>query len=222
MKPNSIFSNLLQNIIALYRGRNLLWQILFCIATYVLVVSGFDYFYFQSTRNETLVFISFSAALFGFLIPVFLPLGMYVYSRIKKSELIKNATYAIIQAGVLGLAVSSFYKVFTGRVGPMHTAITTDITHMFRFGILKGGAFQGWPSSHTSVAFAISMALVTLFPKNKLVKYSAIIYAIYIGLGVSTTIHWFSDFVAGAILGTIIGITVGKSFLKLYIEKRDK
>ena len=77
-----------------------------------------------------------------------------------------------------------------------------------------GGAFQGWPSSHTATAFAMSMALVALFPKNKFVKYSAIIYAVYIGLGVSTTIHWFSDFVAGAILGTVIGLVVGKSFLK--------
>ena len=125
-----------------------------------------------------------------------------------------NATYAVIQAGILGLAVSSFYKVFTGRVGPMHSAINTDLTHMFRFGILRGGAFQGWPSSHTSVAFAMSVALITLLPENKVVKYSALIYAIYIGLGVSTTIHWFSDFAAGVILGTIIGVTVGKSFLK--------
>jgi membrane-associated phospholipid phosphatase len=26
------------------------------------------------------------------------------------------------------------------------------------------------------------------------------------------TIHWFSDFVAGGIIGTIVGIVVGKSF----------
>jgi membrane-associated phospholipid phosphatase len=26
------------------------------------------------------------------------------------------------------------------------------------------------------------------------------------------TIHWFSDFVAGAIIGTVIGIVVGKTF----------
>jgi membrane-associated phospholipid phosphatase len=26
------------------------------------------------------------------------------------------------------------------------------------------------------------------------------------------TIHWFSDFVAGAIFGSVIGVVVGKSF----------
>jgi hypothetical protein len=32
----------------------------------------------------------------------------------------------------------------------------------------------------------------------------AIGYALYVGIGVSMTIHWLSDFVAGAILGTVI------------------
>ena len=213
-KNTSVFSDLGDNIIALYNGRNLLWQLAFFLLTYICVATGFDYFYYQSTRNPTLLSISFGAAFLGFLVPVFLPLGMYIYAKIKKSIRVLNATWAVIQAGALGLAISSFYKIFTGRVGPMRASLTTDLTHMFRFGILKGGAFQGWPSSHTSVAFAMSMALVTLFPENKVVKYSALIYAIYIGLGVSTTIHWFSDFAAGLILGAIIGITVGKSFLK--------
>jgi len=41
-----------------------------------------------------------------------------------------------------------------------------------------------------------------------------ITYALYIGLGVSMTIHWFSDFLAGAIIGSAIGAVVGKSFLR--------
>ena len=40
----------------------------------------------------------------------------------------------------------------------------------------------------------------------------AITYALYIGIGVSMTIHWFSDFAAGAIVGSVIGTVVGRSF----------
>jgi membrane-associated phospholipid phosphatase len=40
----------------------------------------------------------------------------------------------------------------------------------------------------------------------------AILYAFYVGLGVSMTIHWFSDFVAGAIIGSVIGAVVGNGF----------
>ena len=43
-------------------------------------------------------------------------------------------------------------------------------------------------------------------------RIAVIAYAFYIGISVSMTIHWFSDFAAGAIIGTVIGITVGKSF----------
>jgi len=44
------------------------------------------------------------------------------------------------------------------------------------------------------------------------ISWLALVYAGYIGLGVSMTIHWCSDSVAGAILGTVIGRVVGKSW----------
>jgi membrane-associated phospholipid phosphatase len=72
--------------------------------------------------------------------------------------------------------------------------------------------FWGWPSSHTTIAFATACALAGLFPKQRWLGFAAIVYAIYIGLGISMTIHWFSDFVAGVIIGTLIGMVVGKSF----------
>ena len=40
----------------------------------------------------------------------------------------------------------------------------------------------------------------------------AVTYALYIGIGVSMTIHWFSDFVAGALIGTIVGVVVVTGF----------
>jgi membrane-associated phospholipid phosphatase len=87
-----------------------------------------------------------------------------------------------------------------------------DTSHGFQFGFLKGGMFWGWPSSHTTVAFAMSVCLITLYPKNKKLILFALLYAFYIGLGVSVTIHWFSEFVAGAIIGSVIGMVVGRSF----------
>jgi hypothetical protein len=37
-------------------------------------------------------------------------------------------------------------------------------------------------------------------------------YAFYVGVGVSIRIHWFSQFVAGAVIGSLIGAVFGKSF----------
>lgn len=214
------FYNLFKHIKSFYKGNNLKWQIVIAVSTYLLVASGFDWCYYQHTRDAHLQSILFTSALAGFLVPVVVPLCMLLYAKIKKSSRTLNAVYAVTQAGVLGLAISSFYKVFTGRPGPHHILGDVDISHVFRFGVLRGGAFQGWPSSHTSVAFAMSMALCMLYPEKKALKYGALIYAVYIGVGVSGTIHWFSDFTAGAILGSIIGITVGKGFYERYRKQQ--
>ena len=127
-----------------------------------------------------------------------------------------NTAYAISQAAILGLGISSFYKIFSGRQGPPHFLTSLNTSELFRFGFLRGGAFQGWPSSHTTVAFAVSATLFALYPEKKFLKYWVFIYALYIGIGVSVNIHWFSDFVAGSFLGIMIGIVVGKSFFERY------
>ena len=121
------------------------------------------------------------------------------------------------------LLISSFYKAFTGRPGPRHGAVTLiDTSKEFHFGFLKGGVFFGWPSSHTTVAFAVAAAIWRLYPGSKAVRSAALLYAIYVGVGVSMTIHWFSDFVAGAIIGTTIGMTVGNVFKERLLHSAKK
>lgn len=210
---------LFPNILALYKRWNLLWQIVFVTLTCILVMTGFDWFYYQSTGSALLQSFLFPAVIIGFFIPILLPIVMLLYGTFIKNKRALNTAFALIQAGFLGLGISSFYKVFTGRAGPPHFLTSIDTSHIFQLGVYRGGAFQGWPSSHTSVAFAMSMALFILYPENKFIRYTSLVYAIYIGVGISTNIHWFSDFIAGAILGTIIGITVGKSFLERYKNK---
>ena len=46
-----------------------------------------------------------------------------------------------------------------------------------------------------------------------------IAYVFYIGFEVSMTIHWFSDFVAGALIGTVVGTVVGTSFSRGQMER---
>ena len=59
----------------------------------------------------------------------------------------------------------------------------------------------------------MAVTFFTLLPKQRWAGLLAITYALYVGISVSMTIHWFSDFVAGAIIGTVIGVVVGRSFL---------
>lgn len=205
------FYTLPSNIRRSFCGRNLLWHLLAICATLLIVRSGFDWVYFKMTRPFARYL--FPAVILGWRVPVLFPIALYIIGSVRKDLRAIGSAYSTAQAAVIGLLISSFYKAFTGRPGLRHSARTmVDTSHEFHFGFLKGGVFFGWPSSHTTVAFAMAAAIWTLYPSSKVARYVAMLYALYIGVGVSMTIHWFSDFVAGAILGTAIGMTIGNVF----------
>jgi membrane-associated phospholipid phosphatase len=201
------------NFIGCFRGRMIIWHLVAMILTYLLVVSGFDWFYFCFTRSHGLRMCMWPAVVIGQIIPLCVPLYLLLMGGITRNPRTRRTAWALGQAALLGWFIASLYKAFTGRIHlPLDTIV--DTSHVFRFGFMRGGIFWGWPSSHTATAFAMAFTLFTLFPRQKLVRIAVVIYAFYIGIGVSMTIHWFSDFVAGAIIGTVIGVTIGKSYLR--------
>ncbi|MDE2001088.1 MAG: phosphatase PAP2 family protein [Patescibacteria group bacterium] len=209
-----LFSEFRGNIKRIFTGRNLWWHLLAIVSTYAIAVSGFDWLWFNYFRGTVTEAFLFPAVILGALLPVAVPLGMLAYASVRRNARMLNAAFGTGQAALLGFLISSTYKAFTGRAHPLfRTASMIDISKDFNFGFLRGGVFWGWPSSHTTVAFAAAFALLTLYPEKRAVRYAALAYAWYVGLGVSMSIHWFSDFVAGAIIGTVIGLVVGRSFL---------
>lgn len=205
------FSTLLKNIADSFRGENIWWHLVAIALTAIIVITGLDWYYFTITRSPLFNTLFFPAVIVGAFVPM---IGLFILLFI--GWIIKNAktkmlAWALGQAAVIGWLISSFYKALTGRIPPPQT-IAVDISNQFNFGFFREGIFWGWPSSHTAVAFAMAFALITIYPKNKIVKFLSIIYALYIGIGISFNIHWFSEFVAGVIIGAIIGIVVGKSF----------
>ncbi len=210
----NIFYKIGNSIKTVFSVRNLGWHILAILITYVSVTSGFDWEWYTFFQGHSVIFkIMFPAAIIGFLIPLCLPLLLFWQGR--EDMRVRLAGFALIQAEFLGWVVSSLYKAFTGRLHPdLLNPAASDISRIFNFGFLKGGIFWGWPSSHTTVAFAMAFCLIALYPEIKKIKYSAVIYAFYIGLGVSMSIHWFSDFAAGAIIGAVIGTAVGRNFYR--------
>lgn len=212
-----------KNFVRCFTGTNILFHLLAIALTYIIVTTGFDWYYYEATRSPFLRIYFFPAAPIGGLVPILLPLILIMVGKVRRSPLILNTTYAVTQAAILASLTSSLYKAFTGRVHPHllssdPTAAILDISSQFQFGFLRGGIFWGWPSSHTTIAFAMAVTIFMLFPKNFKLRAGLLLYAFYIGISVSVTIHWFSEFVAGAIFGSIIGVVVGKSFLKRYQE----
>lgn len=201
-----------KNIQKCFSRNYLFFHLLAIVLTYIIVMSGFDWWYFNVTRIHLLQNILFPAVIIGLVLPVILPVIFYIVGRAQKSERSIHTAYALFQTEIISYVISIFYKAITGRIPPLFIDSAIDISRKFNFGFLRNGIFWGWPSSHTTVAFAMAVTLITLYPRNKILKYGALLYALYVGLGVSISIHWFSEFIAGIIFGSIAGVVVGRYF----------
>ncbi|HLH55227.1 MAG TPA: phosphatase PAP2 family protein [Verrucomicrobiae bacterium] len=205
------FSTLPRNVIECFKARMLVFHVGAILLTIGIVLSGLDWQYFQWTRSPALLSRLWPAVPIGGLLPIVLPLTLLVLGGVMRSAPTRLIGWAIAQAEVIGGIIAAGYKAITGRAHPAH-GVGMDLTHVFKFGLLRGGVFWGWPSSHTTIAFAMAVTVFRLFPKQRWIGWLAIAYAFYIGVGVSATIHWFSDFVAGALIGTAVGMVVGGVF----------
>ena len=204
-------STLPRHLVECFKGRMLAWHLAAISLTFVLVLSGGDWRYFLATRSPGLQSCLWPAVHVGALLPILLPVALFFVGGVMRNARARLLGSAITQAEVIGGIIAAGYKALTGRAHPAH-GIGEDLTHVFKFGLLRGGVFWGWPSSHTTIAFAMAVTVLRLVPEHRWLGYLALTYAFYIGLGVSMTIHWFSDFVAGALVGTVVGMVVSASF----------
>jgi len=117
-------------------------------------------------------------------------------------------TYAIAMTGIRGFLERNIWRL-------------AKLIHVFHFGLLRSEMVSGWPSGHTIIAFAMSVTLFWLFPQKRWLGAASLLYAFYVGLSVSMTVHWFSDFASGIIFGIIVGTTVGRSFAAMDFPSRS-
>lgn len=198
-----------------FRGYGLAIQVVAWAFTYLIVTSGYDWQYFLDTRSSTFSILSFPAIALGALLPIVVPVGLIVSGRILKHTSMRLLGWALGQSALLGWIISSCYKAVTGRIPPNIHDTIHNISAEFQFGFLRHGIFWGWPSSHTTVAFAMAFTVICLFPRHRLLNIAVLIYACYIGFGVSLSIHWFSEFIAGALIGSVIGVAVAKGYERM-------
>lgn len=202
-----------QRFLAVYRGGNIFYHVAAAVLTYALVVSGFDWYFYEATRSPYLYPLIRAAGIGGFFVPVLVPLGMYIAGKMRKNASLTKAAALSAQAVIIAWVVSSLYKVFTGRIEPEFLSQTSfvDGSRNFNFGILEHGIFWGWPSSHTTTACALAAALIVCYGGNKVVKILAFLLAVIVAVGAAVGFHWFSDVVAGVIIGTLVGVVVARA-----------
>lgn len=216
---SGIFYKLLPTLGRCFSGYNLLFHVVSILATIGFVYFGMDWGYFVFFKERIYLQHIFAPAIYlGFGLPIALPALVFLFGKLGKNLRLVNTAFTLTQAGILGLGISSFYKVFTGRVPPEYIdslfspSLPDNMSTVFQFGFGRGGIVYGWPSGHTMVAVAMIVSLLLLHPRNFWLWSAAMAYSVYIAVGMSTNLHWASDIVAGALIGVVIGRAVGKSF----------
>lgn len=176
-------------------------------------MSGFDWWYFVTlVLDDSFYWYVFSGLLLGMYLPLLMPFFLLITGAITHRASFKTIGLALLESAVAGWLLSAVYKALTGRIQPPHNALI-DTSHSFNFGFMRHGIFWGWPSSHTTVAFATMTTLYFLLPKKyKWLGIIGFLYAFYVGVAVSIQAHWFSEFFAGMLFGPLVGVVVSKSY----------
>jgi len=169
-------------------------------------------------QSETgTIITSVPGLLGGMIAPAVVPLSMIFFTEDKK---IQNAGAAVGQAVLIAWSANTLLKAITGRIPPDENP-PEDFkkrSEKFKFGFLRNGVFNGWPSGHAMTNMAMATALATYFHDSSTIQYLAYGWASYVMIsvtvGVQGGVHWISDTLAGGLMGWIIGKTVAEGFLK--------
>jgi membrane-associated phospholipid phosphatase len=87
----------------------------------------------------------------------------------------------------------------------------------FDFNPFKLSEGLRWPSGHTGSMFALVSSLVAFYPDELWIALIGYPAAVGVGLGmIEGDYHWFSDVVAGALIGHIIGWVTGTQFRRAF------
>ncbi|MEW6213761.1 MAG: phosphatase PAP2 family protein [Nitrospirota bacterium] len=116
-------------------------------------------------------------------------------------RLLNQRIYEVGKSLIIGFVSSGIVvQILKHLIGRARPRLTDNL--VFMGPSLKSG-YDSFPSGHTAVVFCLAYILSQHFSKYRIVFYSfAILAAFSRILGLS---HFFSDILAGAILGLIVG-----------------
>ncbi|HNY31695.1 MAG TPA: phosphatase PAP2 family protein [Fibrobacteria bacterium] len=217
-KPG-VFDHLGSNLAGSFSGQNLALHAGALASTYGIVQAGWDYdvhHYFN--ENPSAGTLGSPSAAAGALAPVLTAGSLWVYGKSTEQPEVVVAGNAVAQAVGITFTYHELLKAVTGRPAPQGVPESEmeDHSKTFRFGFLRGGLFWGWPSGHLSTNTAAVVSLSSFYPDNKPISVAKYTWMGYMFYGVVShnggSMHWFSDALAGTLMGYAIGRTVGSSF----------
>jgi membrane-associated phospholipid phosphatase len=141
-------------------------------------------------------------------------LGLYVFGRINDQRRVQDLGLHSTEAVVISTAVAYGIKVLAGRARPY---LDVRRPHDFQLGRgISREAYRSFPSGHTTAAFAFAAAVsreTQLWWPGSRWYIGTAAYAGATLVGVSRmydNVHWASDVLGGAAIGTLVGLKVVK------------
>jgi len=222
------------NIEGVYGFPNVLFHVGAAAVTVPLVYS-FDepvQRYFQEHDPLTDELGTF-ALISGAALPAMVPATLYFGGLLAEHDELATAGAAAAQAVIMQLVVVHALKWLTDRAGPFPDgdpteerwsgSVTRDSNSAKAFDFNPFNLRWGirWPSGHTAASVALVSSLVAFYPDELWLALAGYPIALAIGIGmVEGDYHWLSDIVAGALIGHVIGWTVGGEFRATFDAKR--
>lgn len=212
-----------QRLFLPYRGYLWIWHVIAAGVTALIVLTGFDWWFFRQTRNEFLLPLVMVGGLGGMVMPVIIPLFLYIRGKKRKDINFIRTAVAFTQASIIAWIIVAIYKVFTGRIQPdfLFAEDANSVSSGFQFGFFEHGIFWGWPSHHTVVAVAGATVLY-LALKHPVARFGALIWAGIVAAGAAVGFHWFSDMVAGVIVGIVVGFALWRNIQDIPLVMKEK
>ena len=138
--------------------------------------------------------------------------GLYLLGTADGQRRTQDLGLHTMEAIVLGGGVSTVVKIVTGRARPRISGGDASRFQLLRG--LKNDDYRSFPSGHTTTAFAFAATVASetqrWWPNSRWII-GPILYGGATLTGVSriyNNAHWASDVMAGAAVGTIIGLKV--------------
>lgn len=171
----------------------------------------------QNPRSQENRFLRTSATAFrllGLQGSIGAGLGLYIVGRLDNQRRVQDLGLHSLESIVLSTAVSGGIKMLAGRARPF-----VDIENPHNFQLARGFSgddYQSFPSGHTTAGFAfaatVSRETQMWWPRSRWYL-GTVMYGGATLVGMSrmyNNVHWASDVLGGAAIGTLLGLKVVK------------
>jgi len=169
------------------------------------------FLFLNGIRSEFLDVIMYYVSKTSTWLPLYVGIVFFMVKREKKQVVWALLAIAVLVTAADQISVKAFKDVFQ-RLRPCHNAELEGLVHLVKGHC--GGQF-GFVSSHAANTFATALFTLLYF-KNRMFSVGIIVWALVVSYSrIYLGVHYPGDVLGGAVLGSIIGLAVYKSYMFL-------